>query len=460
MSAANHDRHDSSGGALVQKTGHRDLVFGIGETGLSVARYLKRKGRAARFIDTRPEPPGLRELGEIDPHADIVLGKMPKNLLENTARIIVSPGVSEKEPLLKAARAAGIEVVSDIELFTREAQAPFVAVTGSNGKSTVTTLLALMFGAAGKKTLAGANLGNPALDLLTAGDPDLYVLELSSFQLMRTETLPAAVAVLLNVSPDHLDWHSSEAEYRAAKYRIFRQARAAVFNRDDSDAEAAIPDGVPRLSFGTGEPLGKSYGLVQEDGEQYLAHGEQILLATGDMALVGVHNHANALAALAAGHLMGLTLSPMLQVLAEFPGLPHRMEFVATIGGTDYIDDSKATNIGAAIASVTSIDGLVVLIAGGDAKGGEFAEFADAVYRKLRAAVLIGRDGPAIAAALKGLAPVYQAAEMRTAVSIAASIAEDGDTVLLAPACASFDQYRNYAERGLDFRRAVEALAS
>jgi UDP-N-acetylmuramoylalanine--D-glutamate ligase len=277
---------------------------------------------------------------------------------------------------------------------------------------------------------------------------------------MRTETLPAAVAVLLNVSPDHLDWHSSEAEYRAAKYRVFREAKAAVFNRDDRDAESAIPVGVPRVSFGVGEAVGKSYGLVQEDGVQYLAHGEQLLLSTEDMALVGVHNHANALAALAAGHLMGLTLSPMLQVLTEFPGLPHRMEYVATIGGADYIDDSKATNIGAAIASVASVDGLVVLIAGGDAKGGEFAEFADAIYRKLRAAVLIGRDGPRIAAALKRLAPVYQAAEMRTAVSIAASIAEEGDTVLLAPACASFDQYRNYAERGLDFRRAVEALAT
>jgi UDP-N-acetylmuramoylalanine--D-glutamate ligase len=460
MNTASHTRRETRGGAAARRAGARDLVFGIGETGLSVARYLKRNGRAARFVDTRTNPPGLDELADIDPDADVVLGKMTRDLLKNTARIIASPGVPDKEPLLAAARAAGIEVISDIELFAREARAPFIAVTGSNGKSTVTTLLGLMFGAAGMKALAGANLGHPALDMLALEPPELYVLELSSFQLMRTETLPAAVAVLLNISPDHLDWHSSEAEYRAAKHRIFRQAKAAVFNRDEPGAEAAIPDGVPRVSFGIGEPVGKSYGLVQENGEQYLAHGEQLLLSTGDMALVGMHNHANALAALAAGHLMGLELSPMLQVLTEFPGLPHRMEYVATIGGTDYIDDSKATNIGAAIASVASIEGLVVLIAGGDAKGGDFEAFADAIYRKLRAAVLIGRDGPRIAAALKGLAPVYQAAEMRTAVSIAASIAAEGDTVLLAPACASFDQYRNYAERGLDFRRSVEALAT
>lgn len=460
MNAANHSKRDTTDGAAVQKTGQKDLVFGIGETGLSVARYLKRKGRAARFIDSRNDPPGLSELARIDPGADILLGQAPKSLLKSTTRIIASPGVSEKEPLLRAAREAGIEVVSDIELFVREARAPFVAVTGSNGKSTVTTLLALMFEAAGKKALAGANLGNPALDLLAGEEPELYVLELSSFQLMRTEELPAAVAVLLNVSPDHLDWHSSEAEYRAAKYRIFREAKAAVFNRDDTEAEAAIPERLPRASFGIDEPKGKSFGLAIEDGEQFLAHGEQLLLSTDDMALVGVHNHANALAALAAGRLMGLTLSPMLQVLTEFPGLPHRMQYVATVAGADYIDDSKATNIGAAIASIASIDRLVVLIAGGDAKGGDFAEFAASIHRKLRAAVLIGRDGPAIAAALKGLAPVYQAADMRTAVSIAASLAEEGDTVLLAPACASFDQYRNYAERGLDFSRAVEALSS
>jgi UDP-N-acetylmuramoylalanine--D-glutamate ligase len=434
------------------------LVFGLGDTGLSVARYLKRSGRAARFIDTREHPPGVDELAQIDPGADIILGKPPRDLLKVTTRIIASPGVTEREPLLRQARDAGIEVVSDIELFVHEAEAPFVAVTGSNGKSTVTSLLALMFEAAGKTAAAGANLGNPALDLLTDPEPDVYVLELSSFQLMRTMSLPAKVAVLLNVTEDHLDWHASEAEYREAKYRVFREAKAAVFNRHDSEAAKAIPHGIPSVSFGTDEPAGKSYGLVVEDGVQFLAHGEQMLLATDDLVLVGEHNHANALAALAAGRLMGLEFSPMLQVLMEFPGLPHRMQYVATIAGADYIDDSKATNVGAAVASITSVGGPVVLIAGGEAKGGDFTGFAQSVHETLRAAILLGRDGPAIARALKGLAPVYQAADMQTAVSVAANLARPGDTVLLAPACASFDQYRNYGERGMDFRRAVEAL--
>lgn len=458
MNAAN-DKRERRRASPVRKANTRDLVFGIGETGLSVARYLKRTGRQARFIDTRANPPGIEELSRIDPGAEIVLGTPPGDILGKTARIVASPGVPDREPLLEKARAAGIEIVSDIELFVGEAEAPFVAVTGSNGKSTVTTLLALMFEAAGKKALAGANLGNPALDLLTEPEPDLYVLELSSFQLMRTRHLPARVAVLLNVSNDHLDWHASEEEYRAAKFRVFREAKAAVFNRQDRDVEKAIPEGIPSVSFGTDEPVGKSYGVVEEDGVLFLAHGEQMLLATDDMVLAGEHNHANALAALAAGRLMGLEPSPMLQVLTEFPGLPHRMEFVAIVDGVVYIDDSKATNVGAAVASVGSVEGPVVLIAGGEGKGGNFSEFAEAIHKKLRAAILIGHDGPAIAAALKGLASVYQAADMQTAVSIAANIALDGDTVLLAPACASLDQYRNYAERGLDFRRRVEALA-
>jgi UDP-N-acetylmuramoylalanine--D-glutamate ligase len=456
--------------ALLQKRGEtgargaaaravpKELVFGIGETGLSVARYFARNGREARFIDTRNEPPGMDELGRICPGAEVILGKAPRGLLKSTTRIIASPGIADREPLLAEAREAGIDVISDIELFVQEARAPFVAVTGSNGKSTVTSLLALMFEAAGKPALAGANLGNPALDLLAEPEPAVYVLELSSFQLMRTRNLPAQVAVLLNVSDDHLDWHASAAEYREAKYRVFREAKAAVFNRGDGEVVKAIPQSVTSVSFGADEPAGRQYGLVTEEGEQFLAYGEQMLLSAEDMALAGGHNHLNALAALAVGRLMGLDFSPMLQVLMEFPGLPHRMQFVANLAGIDYIDDSKATNVGAAVASIASVEGPVVLIAGGEGKGGDFAQFAQAVHEHLKAAILIGRDGPAIARALKGLSPVYQAANMDTAVSVAANIAGPGDTVLLAPACASLDQYRNYAERGMDFRRAVGAL--
>jgi UDP-N-acetylmuramoylalanine--D-glutamate ligase len=437
-----------------------NLVFGLGATGMSVARYLKRKGLPVRFVDTRESPPGLSEVRKIDPRADIVLGKAPESLIDNVARIIVSPGVSDSEPLLVAARKAGIEVVSDIDLFVHEAVAPLVAVTGSNGKSTVTTLLSLMCDAAGINGVAGANLGEPALDLLEHDTPDFYVLELSSFQLQRTATLPLKVAVLLNISPDHLDWHRSEAEYRKAKYRIFREAECVVVNRDDAEAPKHIAKGTTHISFGLDVPDEDQFGLRNEDGVNFLARGEQLLLATSDVAMVGAHNQANALAALAAGELMGIKLSAMLQVLHEFPGLPHRMQFIARINGADFSDDSKATNVGAAVASVESVPGPVVLIAGGQGKGGDFDNFARTVCSKLRSAILFGEDAAAIEDAFTGLTPTARVAGLHDAVKSAAAVAEAGDTVLLASACASFDQYQDYQARGDDFRDAVMGLTA
>ena len=275
----------------------------------------------------------------------------------------------------------------------------------------MTTLLYHMCRADGRKALAGGNLGEPALDLLEEPTPDIYVLELSSFQLQRTQTLPAAVAVLLNVSPDHLDWHADEAEYRESKYRIFREARAAVINRADAEArrQSALLDRV--ISFGSDAPESGQYGLRIEDGETYLARGETLLFAASDLAMYGMHNQLNALAALAAGELLGLSMPAMLQVLAEFPGLPHRMQFVARVAAVDYINDSKATNVAAAVASINSVDGMLVLIAGGDGKGGDFRDLAAAVDGKLRAAVLIGKDAEKIALALDTVMPVHFAAD-------------------------------------------------
>ena len=438
----------------------KDLVFGLGATGLSVARYLRRKQQDACFVDSRETPPGLEELGEIQPAADIILGEAPKKVLRGIGRIIVSPGVADDEPLLEAARSKDIAIVSDIELFVAEAAAPLVGVTGSNGKSTVTTLLALMCQASGIRGLAGANLGVPALDLLVEDKPDYYILELSSFQLQRTQNLPLAVAVLLNISPDHLDWHGDEDEYRAAKYRIFGEAEACVFNREDEDARNRVPEAADSMSFGPDAPADGEYGILEDDGVPFLARGEQMLLRTDDVALVGAHNRSNALAALAAGQLMGLGLNDMLQVLHEFPGLPHRMQFVARKSGADFINDSKATNVGAAIASVNAVDDYVVLVAGGQGKGGDFEHLAKSVHAKLRAAVLIGEDADALERAFAGLCPTHRATDMRDAVRAAAGLAEPGDTVLLAPACASFDQYENYQARGDDFRHAVAELGS
>ena len=312
--------------------------------------------------------------------------------------------------------------------------------------------------AAGKRALAGANLGEPALDVLEHEKPDLYILELSSFQLQRTSELPLLVAVLLNISPDHLDWHAHVDEYRAAKYRIFGEAQNAVINREDLAAADALDEGIKSISFGLDEPVGNNYGILHEDGEDFLARGDQLLLSTSDIAMVGTHNQANALAALAAGEIIGLKLSPMLQVLNEFPGLAHRMQRAGRYEGVSYINDSKATNVGAAIASVESMVGPVVLIAGGQGKGGDFVALAQAIHHKLRAAVLIGEDAPQLAEAFEGLAPVHRASDMREAVRCCADIAQSGDTVLLAPACASFDQYDNFAARGENFSRMVEEL--
>ncbi len=434
----------------------KDLVVGLGATGLSVARYLRRADITATFFDSRDEPPGIEELNEISPGAKVLLGgnKLPRGI----ERVIASPGVPDSHPVLKKALKKKLEVVSDIELFARDAKAPFVAITGSNGKSTVTTLLYHMCKADGRDVLAGGNLGEPALDLLDQDKPDVYVLELSSFQLHRTQNLPAQVAVLLNVSPDHLDWHADEDEYRQSKYRIYSEAKAAVINRADETAaeHAKTCDSV--ISFGLDAPADGHYGLRDDDGEMYLARGETLLLASRDLAMYGLHNQLNALAALAAGELLGLDIASMLRVLVEFPGLPHRMQFVARIAAVDYINDSKATNVAAAVAAIDSVDSMLVLVAGGDGKGGDFGELATAVEDKLRGAVLIGKDAEKIAHALDTVMPVQFADTMGAAVSMAAKCAESDDTVLLAPACASLDQYDNYMERGNAFCTAVEAL--
>ncbi|MBT8081042.1 MAG: UDP-N-acetylmuramoyl-L-alanine--D-glutamate ligase [Gammaproteobacteria bacterium] len=442
--------------SATQNTAATNLVVGLGATGLSIARYLKRHDERAIFYDSREKPPGCEDLEAIYPGAEV--RHADDDIPDGTERLIVSPGVPDCHPLLEKARGEDIEVVSDIELFARAADKPFLAVTGSNGKSTVTTLLWQMCCADGRAALAGGNLGEPALDLLEHDETDIYVLELSSFQLQRTHTLPAEVAVLLNVTPDHLDWHRDEAEYRAAKYRIFDDADAAVINRTDEEAARRTSHCGRVVSFGLDEPEEDHYGIREEQGRKYLACGEALLLAIRDLALYGVHNQLNALAALAAGDLIGLERAAMLQVLVEFPGLPHRMQFVARIGAVDYINDSKATNVAAAVASIDSVDGMLVLIAGGEGKGGDFSGLATAVEGKLRGAVLIGQDADKIARALDTVMPVHFAENMESAVHLAAGCAESDDTVLLAPACASFDQYDNYMARGDAFVAAVEGL--
>ncbi len=436
------------------------LVYGIGSTGLSIARHLAARGIDAVYVDSRAEPPCLGELRRLVPDAQVVVGTLSNDLLRDVSRIVVSPGIADNDEFLTEARATRIDIVSDVELFARNVAADCVAITGSNGKSTVTTLVAKMCEAGGLRVLAGANLGTPALDLLSYDVPDVYVLELSSFQLHRTKSLEPRVAALLNVTADHLDWHASAADYVEAKRRIFDRAQAAVVNRDDPVVMARVPAGLPVISFGLGVPGSDEYGVVTRSDGTYLARGERTLIDTKELALVGQHNQANALAALAIAELLGLDVGAVASVLREFQGLPHRMQLIAQIEGVDYINDSKATNVAASIASVRSLPGGVVLLAGGQGKGGDFSLLARETAERLSAAVVFGEDARALESAFDGKVPVSRVNDLRAALTRATQVAAAGETVLLAPACASFDQFPNYAKRGDVFASLVKGLSA
>ena len=453
MNAAAHNLTDS---AARPET----LVYGLGSTGLSIARYLKRKGLDATYFDSRERPPGLEPLTKLCPDAEVLLGDLSGDRVQGFRRAIVSPGIPDRDTVIRRLRTAGVDIVSDIDLFVDAAEAGFIAVTGSNGKSTVTTLIGRMLQAAGIPALAGGNLGRPALDLLTDEVPETYVLELSSFQLQRVRRLPARIAVLLNVSADHLDWHRDLDEYRAAKHRIFDDAAAAVLNRDDRAGWPAGAAGLPTRTFGLDAPEAGQFGLRRQGKSRYLARGDERLIDCADIAMTGTHNWANALAALAACDLAGAELSAAAEVLRNFEGLPHRMQFVRELEGVRYINDSKATNVGAAIASVQSIDGGVVLLAGGQGKGGDFERLAEAVAARLRALVVFGEDAERIATAFAGRTTIRRTLDLDEAIHAARSIATAGDTVLLAPACASFDQFDNYLARGDAFMQSVGRLTA
>jgi len=443
------------------------VVVGLGKTGASCVRYLAKRGERVSATDSRRAPPGLAELGDLAGSIDLKLGGFDLSLLEGATRLLMSPGVSLDEPIVKAARARGIEVLGDVELFAREVHAPVVGVTGTNGKSTVTTLVARMAAAAGRRVLAGGNLGEPALDLLAQPIPDLYVLELSSFQLETTSSLVLEAAVVLNVTADHLDRYPSIEAYARAKGRILANASTVVLNADDPwvlamrDKEYRAAARTVTFSI---ERTDTDFSLVRDGAQIFLACRGERWLDVARMRVAGRHNAANALAALALGEAVGLPRAPMLEALEDFPGLPHRSSWVADVGGVRYVDDSKGTNVGATMAAVAGMPGPLVMIAGGEGKGQDFKPLADAFRGKVRAAVLLGKDAPAIAAALEGVcrtenvASREAAAAMEAAVEAAHRIAVPGDTVLLSPACASFDMFRDYGHRGDVFAAAVQRL--
>ena len=454
------------------------VIVGLGRTGLSCARYLRAHGWQIAVTDSRPQPPELERLRELDASIPVRVGGLDTRLLDDALCVVASPGVSLAEPFFIAARERGLEIVGDIELFARAVDAPVVGITGTNGKSTVTTLVGRMAERARLRVRVGGNLGEPALDLLSAAQADaaateLYVLELSSYQLEATQSLDLKAAAVLNVSPDHLDRYSSVTDYAVAKARIFARCDTAVINLDDPLVAAMLRPDQRTLSFSLRAAIGADYSVAMRAGpslpqalagkeaaQWWLMRRDEPLLPVSAMKLAGMHNVANALAALALGEALGLPLPAMLEELACFTGLPHRAQWVAEIKGVAYIDDSKGTNVGATLAAIDGMKGPLVIIAGGDGKNQDFVPLREACREKVRLAVLIGRDAPAIAGALDGVCAIERSATLEEAVRTAARVAQPGDTVLLSPACASFDMFRDYAHRGAVFARAVKELAA
>jgi UDP-N-acetylmuramoylalanine--D-glutamate ligase len=447
--------------ALIQRDGLR-VVVGLGKTGLSCVRFLKSRGYPVAVNDTREAPPGLAELRAEFPDVQVSLGRLDEHLLLSAREIVASPGISVKEPELVSARLnAGIPIVGDIDIFCREVSAPIVAITGSNAKSTVTTLVGLMAKNAGIDVGVGGNLGLPVLDMLREqGEQALYVLELSSFQLETTHSLKAAVAVVLNMSEDHMDRYASMQEYHAAKHRIFRNCQRFVVNRDDPLTRPLIAESIPNVSFGLNAPDLNQFGVLMEGNEKWLARGREKLMPVSAVKIRGDHNVANVLAALALGEAVQLPMDVMLQTLRDFPGLPHRCELVTEQDGVAWYNDSKGTNVGSTLAAINglgnAIRGKLILIAGGVGKGQDFTPLSAPLLKFGKTLVLIGEDGPKIGAAVADGVQKVQATTLRDAIEKAKALAADGDAVLLSPACASFDMFKNYEDRGQQFVATVK----
>ncbi|MDO9105663.1 MAG: UDP-N-acetylmuramoyl-L-alanine--D-glutamate ligase [Methylovulum sp.] len=457
------------------------LVVGLGSTGISVAHYLQNMGFKFAIIDSRAKPPLMDEFFELMPGTPVFTGGFDDAAFKVATHLVVSPGLSLNEKSIMKAIANGSKIVSDIDLFACSVDAPIIAISGSNGKSTVTTMLGDMAKLAGKRVAIGGNLGVPALDLIDQ-KAELYVLELSSFQLERTTVLNAAAATVLNVSADHLDRHVDLAEYAQEKQRIFNGNGVMVINADDAIVSAMQESGRQTYTFSIKKTA--DFYLADRDGvddcmdattkgwsmdrsratqgavAEYLWHNDNLLMPLAELPLEGRHNAANALAALALGVAVGLDEQLMCAALRKFKGLEHRMQRVAEIRGVTWVNDSKATNIGACVAALEGYARKVILIAGGDAKGADMNELTPVIKEKAKSVVLMGKDGPLIGQALKASdVPVYAAENMVQAVQIAAGLAESGDSVLLSPACASLDQYKNYQDRGNKFTKAVLGLA-
>lgn len=448
------------------------LVLGLGATGRSSARWLLEKGAMVRVADSRTAPPQLAEIRAALGAAQIVTGEFSEQLLENIDTVVVSPGLPLDLPLIQSAEQRGLLVLGDIELFALELQdskpqlrkpVRVVGITGSNGKSTVTTMIGEMCQRAGLKTVVAGNIGLPVLDALPrklTEWPDVFVLELSSFQLESTSSLRCDIAIILNISEDHMDRYATLDDYVAAKARLLKNCTVQILNRDDERVLGMAHEPQRSILFGM-RPAAQihDWGVERVQGEMWLVEGRRKIMRVAELPLTGTHNVSNALAALAACRALRLPEAPLVAALRAFKGLPHRVQRVATVSGVSFYDDSKGTNVGATVAALKGMEQKVVLIAGGDGKGQDFSLLREAVRDHARAVVLIGRDREQIARELHDLdVPMVRAATMSEAVTLGFGRAKSGDAVLLSPACASFDMFRDYAHRAQVFVAAVEAL--
>lgn len=451
------------------------LVLGMGETGLSMVKWLSRMGANVRAADSREAPPCLEGLKQALLGAQRFTGAFTDEIFAGIDLVAISPGVPLAEPLVQAAVRDGVPVMGDMELFALAIKQPDVAkpkilaVTGSNGKTTVTAMVGAMVRKAGWDVEVAGNIGPAVLDALMQREdsgklPQAWVLEISSFQLETTRNLDPDVATVLNLSEDHFDRYAGMQDYAAAKARIFQGGTEGggvqVLNRDDPVVRAMALTGRKQMTFGLDMPVGDNdFGLIHDSENIWLVQGKTRLMKTSELGVTGLHNAANALAALALCRAIELPFAPLLQALREFRGLSHRMEKVAAFSGITFYDDSKGTNVGATVAALNGMTQSVVLIAGGDGKGQDFSPLAQPVAEHARAVVLIGRDAEKIATAINGCGvPLYYVTTMEEAVQRSFALAQKGDAVLMSPACASLDMFRNYAHRAEVFVAMVRDL--
>ena len=440
---------------------HPTLVVGLGKTGVSCVRFLLQQGKAVKAVDSRADPPGLEELLQDYPQLQYSLGPFAQQEFEQAEEIVLSPGVAMSIPQVQAAQRAGVTCVGDVELFARHARAPVVAVTGSNGKSTVVSLIAGMLEAGGLRVALGGNIGTPVLELLRGPEPDYYVLELSSFQLETTLSLNAAVSVILNLTEDHMDRYQSFTQYCEAKARVYQGDGVIVAANDETAVQQLLPDGRKVLFYGKADTETVPVFAVESSAsEAWISHRGEPVLTASQLRLQGRHNLYNVAAAMTVCEALGVAVDTMCRFAAGFCGLPHRMQFVAEHRGVRWINDSKGTNVGATVAAVQGLNAKTVLIAGGIAKDADFSALAPVLAQHAHGLILFGRDAGMIAQAVDQVVPVQFAVDLDDAVVQAAGLAQPGEIVLLSPACASFDMFSDFEDRGRQFIRAVKKYIS